>query len=688
MESLENRTVLSLAVHSWVPVSGAEQIHDGSGEKLSSPPVYLIFWGSYWQSATSGPTVAKVQNDTSEIFASPYLSYLTQHGVDGKASLAGSVLDPTNPGAQVTDGEIESEVNYAIDHLGLPHPGDASHQPIYVVLTPPGVSDSSQPTAGGYHKWLPSHEFLDSDTNIDDDDVVYAWVGNNGTEADLTTILSHELVESITDPGTGDGITATGGLGVPGSSSFEIADAEPNASNYTALADHVVTVQAYWSRNDGKFVVPMFVFYSLTGQDENDVEFDANFLPGQNHLIVLGQDASGNPQLTVDGTQEPLGSGPISSLIIKLGGLANTVRLDALSAGVNYTIEGLTGTNTLVAPAGPNIWQITGVDSGTLDGQVQFSSVQNLAGGPGPDQFQFESAGYISGNIDGGDGANTLDDSELTGPVTVDLQTSTATSIGGTFSNISSFVGSQGSDTLVGLDSPSVWTISGPNSGSVGGTTFSSFENLAGGTAADSFAFQAGGSVAGSIDGGGGSNTLDYSALTYSPPAMSAPPSDLIVNLALGTATAVGQGIQNIQNVTGGGGNDLIVGDGQANVLVGGAGRGIIIGGAGADQITGGGGDTILIAGTTAYDTDPTALSALMAEWTRTDRSVVQRIADLTTGGDGALNGHYTLSTKTVFNDGASDILTGGSGLDWFFFARPDDTVKNRKPGDYVMLLT
>src|SRR5262249_53750361 len=111
------------------------------------------------------------------------------------------------------------------------------------------------------------------------------------------------------------------------------------------------------------------------------------------------------------------------------------------------------------------------------------------------------------------------------------------------------------------------------------------------------------------VGGSGAANTLDYSAYT----------GDVVVNLALGTATRVAGGVRNIQNVTGSQGNDILVGDAGANVLRGGTGRNLIIGGAGADQVIGGGGDNILIAGGTRYDTDRNALQTIMAEWLSSD---------------------------------------------------------------------
>src|SRR5262249_1875986 len=102
---------------------------------------------------------------------------------------------------------------------------------------------------------------------------------------------------------------------------------------------------------------------------------------------------------------------------------------------------------------------------------------------------------------------------------------------------------------------------------------------IRGGAAAETFALTSSAFVSRlSIDGGGGVNTLDYSATT----------GGVVVNLPLQTATGLRGGIANIQNVTGSAGNDVLVGDAQANVLRGGPGRDLLIGGRGADLLDGG----------------------------------------------------------------------------------------------------
>src|SRR5262249_20991490 len=151
--------------------------------------------------------------------------------------------------------------------------------------------------------------------------------------------------------------------------------------------------------------------------------------------------------------------------------------------------------------------------------------------------------------------------------------------------------GQGGSNTLIAQLAEPSWVIRGVDSGSlsyqidiVSTSTiqFASFQNLVGGPTSDGFFFKNGGSVSGLVDGGPGTNTLEYK--DYG--------GNVVVNLALQSASLVNRGAANsvfhISGVVGGKGDSLIVGDADANYLVGGTGRNILIGGAGADQLTGG----------------------------------------------------------------------------------------------------
>ena len=247
---------------------------------------------------------------------------------------------------------------------------------------------------------------------------------------------------------------------------------------------------------------------------------------------------------------------PVNTLILKLGRSEDSLTIGAFDPSFTADIEyeGGSGFDTLVSADGSNAWNITGENTGTLNAETTFVGIENLVGGGGQDDFVFADGARVEGTIDGGSGGpNTLDYHLDQGGVTVAL--------GIEADNIDSVIGGAGNDTLYGLYQDSVWSITGAGSGQVVSTdadatviadvTFSDFENLAGRYGDDSFVFAEGAGVTGTIDGGGGDNTLDYSLYST---------TDVTVSLG-GSGLQPGAGtVLNIQGIIGGGGDDTLVG--------------------------------------------------------------------------------------------------------------------------------
>jgi VCBS repeat-containing protein len=319
--------------------------------------------------------------------------------------------------------------------------------------------------------------------------------------------------------------------------------------------------------------------------------------------------------------------------------------------GGSATINGGAASDTLVATGViSHDWQITAQNTGSLDGLVFFSSVEQLVGGAGADTFHLGISGRITGSVDGGGG----------------------------------------SDLFIAPDSANTWTVSSASGGTVKNTDFNGFETLRGGSAADTFRITPGIAFAGALEGGGGTDLLDYSAYATA----------VTVDLLAGTATGAG-GVSGFENITGGDGNDFLVGNAADNdisggigddiilgwsgndTLSGGAGLDIAVGGSGADTVHGNNMDDILVAASLTYANESTssinraALDAIMAEWHRA-LAYSLRIDHLSVNPSDGLNSGYMLNASTLLDDGATDTLFGDAGQDWFL-AGINDVVKTTK---------
>ena len=130
-------------------------------------------------------------------------------------------------------------------------------------------------------------------------------------------------------------------------------------------------------------------------------------------------------------------------------------------------------------------------------------------------------------------------------------------------------------------------------------------------------------------------------------------------------------------------GNDVLVGGEGNDKLKGGAGRDILIGGIGRDTLNGNSGDDIVIGGSTLYDDDRTALTAILAKWT-SGNSYATRVSNIRDG-VGLSDGFNLSADSTVIDDGELDVLFGNAGLDWFFNSEGfADTLKDKKSTELV----
>jgi Ca2+-binding RTX toxin-like protein len=538
--------------------------------------------------------------------------------------------------------------------------------------------------------------------------------GGNGIEDRLAILSESGTVDW--SAGTASGVVGGfGGIEIVGGAGGSLVGPNTDAIwNVTGPGSGTVT----YGNNQ---IVPFTGFGSLMGGTGSD-----SFIVGAEGLLTGISGGAGTDTFDVSAVTSPtvhVGSG------------------SATGSGWVHEVETLIGSGagaTVVAPDLDNNWIVNGLNRGTLTSAgvtTSFSGFGRLTGGSVADLFRFTESGSISGQIAGGMGVNTLSFADRTSAVrlqgagessesgsvrqlssfsqvivasfveiNVHLGSSsnadqfvggnsmtswTIHAIGGTvgsssfrsyehlvggatmdqftvraMGSVQSIDGGGGQDTLVAPNSGNVWQITGSGSGSLNGMAFSLMENLTGGSGEDLYQMQTGGIVTGRMNPGGGTNTLSYANRT----------SSVSVNLsaAIPLATNVSSLVGSFSILIGGSGSDTLIGSStRSMVIVGGAGndtitggsqRDILVGGVGADIIRGGGGQDIVIGGGIAQSTAVSRLGSLLSEWT-SSRSYQQRISNLRGETQTGVNGSsYLSATSPIGNTLESD-----SGVDRLF---------------------
>jgi fibronectin-binding autotransporter adhesin len=209
------------------------------------------------------------------------------------------------------------------------------------------------------------------------------------------------------------------------------------------------------------------------------------------------------------------------------GGFSNIQSLIGGSSTDSFNLNGNTFTGSIAGGAGANTirannvantWNITGLNTGTVNGVTGgFSAIQSLVGGSDNDTFTFNSGASVA-NVDAGAGGINLLDYSNYGSAVSFVIGGAATGITTSNANFTRVVGSTiGLGTLIGANGVNAWGVTDNNAGTVTGLSggFAQFNNLVGGTDNDTFTFTNGKRVTGTINGGaGGVNTLNLANYT------------------------------------------------------------------------------------------------------------------------------------------------------------------------------
>jgi hypothetical protein len=351
IEALEDRQVPTVAFN---PHFGAESIAAGStNDGMQHPPVYLIFSGSYWTTSAGQQAEAGLISSTKAILNSPYLSGLKQYGSDGTATFAGSWYDsatvPSQPSTTAVQNFLQTSIS---NHNAAPGLNDWQHAPIYVVVSDPASSAQYNGgwNAGGIYQQ--SILFFNIPENIH-----MVWVGTSSQGTGIwtdayTMTLSHEFAETISDPDS-NGIRINPSPNLPaqftGPNQSQIGDYEPeDGFRHYGYRLNGALVQAYWSNQDGAFIVP-------DGNSEKfylDPLWNGSSFTGQYNLTLRGDqlgtnyndsirvdNAFGSVSAKMNNQSATFESGQIQNVYIDTRGGSNYVQIAGVPSGVSVNVD-------------------------------------------------------------------------------------------------------------------------------------------------------------------------------------------------------------------------------------------------------------------------------------------------------------------------------------------------------------
>lgn len=226
------------------------------------------------------------------------------------------------------------------------------------------------------------------------------------------------------------------------------------------------------------------------------------------------------------------------------------------------------GDDRLIGPATNNQWNITTTNSGDLNG-MGFEGIENLMGNSMRDVFVIADGALVSGLLDGSNPQieapleqhDELDLTAWTSPFTVlfgDTPIDTVLPLF-TIEGIETLSTTEGHEGQLQAGSgDNLWQITGVNSGTLNGTTFSNFTHLNGGTENDTFVLTPEGRLTGTVDGGAGENAFRIHA-DWSDPLLWQLEAPLTGSVRRVGGESVLAQFTHIQSIASGSGNDGLV---------------------------------------------------------------------------------------------------------------------------------
>jgi hypothetical protein len=154
------------------------------------------------------------------------------------------------------------------------------------------------------------------------------------------------------------------------------------------------------------------------------------------------------------------------------------------------TVERLVGGQATDIITGPNVattWTIEAAHLNAVAQGLQIIGFEQLNAGTANDLFTVLALPTWALSLNAGTGSDTLDFSQLTNAISVNMVTLNATGFN-SVAGIEIFTGSSAADTLTGWNAVTTWTFGADGALTTGVYRFNNFENLAAGTASDTLA--------------------------------------------------------------------------------------------------------------------------------------------------------------------------------------------------------
>jgi hypothetical protein len=175
-------------------IAAAPNITWHGGKVLVSPRYHNIYWGQFW--ADRPDHVAWLDGFTAEVAASRELaSQVDEYSLPGQrlgpGAYAGGVVVRESPSPVITDRGLEDFIQAQITSGVVPRADD---QNVYAVFLPPGIKIQGEDHAVGYHT-RSFHGFYEIMVHFD------SYGGDSVDRTVAGIIYSHEMAETITDPG-------------------------------------------------------------------------------------------------------------------------------------------------------------------------------------------------------------------------------------------------------------------------------------------------------------------------------------------------------------------------------------------------------------------------------------------------------------------------------------------------------